>query len=70
MFDSASFTERESFEADKKWMTEEVLSGNAYVVVFNYQDMMEDEGDRAWLENILSDVPLLKEYRDGAVFGK
>lgn len=70
MFDSASFTERETFEQDRLWMSDEVLSGNAYVVVFNYQDMMEDPGDRVWLETVLEGLPLLAEYRDGAIFGR
>ena len=69
MFDAASFTERESFDADKAWMDDEVLSGNAYVVVFNYQDMMEDEDDRVWLETVLEGLPVLAEYSDGAIFG-
>ena len=69
MFDAASFTERDSFEQDKAWMDEEVLSGNAYVVVFNYQDMMADEEDRVWLDTVLEGLPLYAEYRDGAIFG-
>ena len=69
MFDAASFTERESFDSDKAWMDDEVLSGNAYVVVFNYQDMMEDENDRVWLETVLKGLPVLAEYSDGAIFG-
>ena len=70
MFDSASYSERESFEADKAWMAGEVLSGQAYVVVFNYREMMEDEGDRQWLDLVLEGLPVLKEYRDGAIFGR
>ena len=70
MFDSASFTERETFEQDRRWMSDEVLSGNACVVVFNYQDMMEDPGDREWLETVLEGLPVLAEYRDGVIFGK
>ena len=70
MFDSASFTERETFEQDRRWMSDEVLNGNACVVVFNYQDMMEDPGDREWLETVLEGLPVLAEYRDGVIFGK
>ena len=69
MFDAASFTERDSFEADKAWMDSEVLSGNAYVIVFNYQEMMADEGDREWLDLVLEGLPVLNEYRDGMIFG-
>ncbi len=69
MFDSASYSERESFEADKAWMDEEVLSGQAYVVVFNYREMMEDEGDRQWLDLVLEGLPVMNEYRDGVIFG-
>lgn len=69
MFDSASFSERESFESDRQWMDEEVLSGNAYVVVFNYRDMLEDAGDREWLETVLEGLPVLAEYSDGIIFG-
>ena len=69
MFDAASFTEKESFEKEQEWMAGEVLSGNAYIVVFNYQEMMEDEGDRKWLELVLKDIPVLKEYKDGMIFG-
>ena len=70
MFDSASFTERETFEQDRLWMYDEVRNGNAYVVVFNYQDMMEDPGDREWLETVLAGLPVLAEYPDGMIFGK
>ena len=69
MFDAASFTKRESFEADKAWMDGEVLSGNAYVIVFNYQEMMEDEGDRKWLELVLDGLPVYREYKDGLILG-
>ncbi len=69
MFDSASFSERESFEQDRQWMDEEVLSGNAYVVVFNYRDMLENEEDREWLESVLEGMPLFEEFRDGVIFG-
>ena len=69
MFDAASFSERESFDSDKAWMDSEVLSGNAYVIVFNYQEMMEDEGDREWLNLVLAGLPVLNEYRDGMIFG-
>ena len=69
MFDAASFSERESFEEEKNWMDGEILSGNAFAVVFNYQDMMEDENDRIWLETVLKGLPLFAEYDDGAIFG-
>lgn len=70
MFDSASFTERETFEQDRRWMSDEVLSGNAFAVVFNYREMMEDPGDREWLETVLEGLPVYAEYSDGAIFGK
>lgn len=70
MFDAASFTERETFEADKAWLDDEVLSGNAFVVVFNYQEMMADEGDREWLNLVLKGLPVLHEYSDGILLGK
>ena len=69
MFDAASFSERESFESDKAWMDEEVLSGNAYVIVFNYQEMMAVAGDREWLTLVLKGLPVLKAYKDGIIFG-
>ena len=70
MFDAASFTERETFEADKAWLDDEVLSGNAFVVVFNYQEMMADESDREWLNLVLKGLPVLHEYSDGILLGK
>ena len=69
MFDAASFSERESFESDKAWMDEEVLSGNAYVIVFNYHEMMEDKGDREWLTLVLKGLPVLRDYKDGVILG-
>ena len=69
MFDAASFSERESFEQDRAWMTKEVLSGNGYVVVFNYQEMMENEGDRVWLEAVLDGLPVFGFYEDGVILG-
>ena len=69
MFDAASFSERDSFEQDRAWMSEEVLSGNGYVIIFNYQEMMENEDDRVWLETVLDGLPVLAEYSDGAIFG-
>ena len=70
MFDSASFTERETFDTDKAWLDDEVLSGKAYAVVFNYREMMENEGDREWLDLVLAGLPLKQEYKDGAIFGR
>ena len=69
MFDAASFSERESFEAEKAWMDSEVLSGNAFAVVFSYQDMMENEEDSVWLNAVLDGLPVFEEYQDGAIFG-
>lgn len=69
MFDSASFSERESFELDRQWMDGEVLSGNAFVIVFNYREMLEDDGDREWLGTVLEGLPLLAEYQDGIILG-
>ena len=34
-----------------------------------YQDMLEDPGDKAWLEAVLEGLPLWAEYPDGAIFG-
>lgn len=70
MFDAANSTERDSFEADRDWMKEEVLAGNGYVIVFNYWEMMEDEGDSEWLNLVLQDLPVLNTYSDGVIFGK
>ena len=69
MFDAASFSERESFEAEKAWMDSEILSGNAFAVVFSYQDMMENEEDSVWLNAVLDGLPVFEEYQDGAIFG-
>lgn len=69
MFDAASFTEKDTFEKEREWMAGEVLSGNAYVVVFNYREMMEDEGDCEWLEQVLRDLPVREAYKDGVIFG-
>ena len=70
MFDSASFSERESFEKDRGWMDDEVLGGNAYVIVFNYEEMMENEDDREWLDTVLEGLPVFAEFSDGVIFGK
>ncbi len=70
MFDSASYSERESFEQDRQWMRDEVLGGEACVVIFNYQNMMEDDGDREWLETVLEGLPAPKEYSDGAIISR
>lgn len=70
MFDSASFTERESFEQDRLWMQSEVLGGQACAVIFNYQDLMENADDREWLETVLAGLPEPALYRDGAIFCK
>ncbi len=69
MFDAANSSERDSFEADRDWMKEEVLAGNGYVIVFNYWEMMEDDGDRQWLNLVLQDLPVLREFDDGVIFG-
>lgn len=69
MFDAASSTEKETFEAERAWMAGEILSGNAYAVIFSYRDMMENEEDRIWLETVLEGLPLLSEHNDGAIFG-
>ncbi len=42
MFNAANQEERNSFESEKEWMQEEVLKGDAYVIIFNYQEMMDN----------------------------
>lgn len=69
MFNAANQEERESFEAEKEWMREDILSHKAYAVIFNYQEMMNDPGDRAWLDLLLEDLPIYGEYSDGMIFG-
>jgi len=70
MFNAANQNERDSFTAEKDWMTQETLKGKAYVIIFNYQEMMVDTGDRAWLELLLDDLPLYGTYTDGVIFGQ
>ena len=69
MFNAANQEERESFEAEKEWMREDILSHKAYAVIFNYQEMMNDPGDREWLDLLLEDLPIYGEYSDGMIFG-
>lgn len=70
MFNAANFAERDSFEADRQWMQREVITGEAYVIVFNYPQMMEDPDDRLWLDTVLEGCPLYGLYADGAIFGE
>ena len=69
MFNAANQEERESFEAEKEWMQQDILDHKAYAVIFNYQEMMDDTGDREWLELLLQDLPIYGEYSDGIIFG-
>ncbi len=69
MFNAANQKERESFEAEKDWMQQEILDRDAYAVVFNYQEMMNDTGDREWLELLLKELPVYGTYADGIIFG-
>ena len=70
MFNAANFADRENFEAERQWMSEEVLSGKAYVVVFNYPEMMQNAEDSEWLNTVLAGLPVKAEYSDGAIFGR
>lgn len=68
--DAATRQENETFESDRQWMKQEILNGNAYAVVFNYQEMMENPSDRAWLTHLFEDVPVCLETRDGIIYGE
>lgn len=67
--DAATRQQNETFEADRQWMKQEILSGKAYAVVFNYPALMENPADRLWLERLFEGIPVLKETHDGTVFG-
>ncbi|MHC1772753.1 MAG: glycosyltransferase family 39 protein [Flexilinea sp.] len=69
MFNAANQEERNSFESEKEWMQEEVLKGNAYVIIFNYQEMMDNREDSEWLGLLLDGLPVYKKFTDGAIFG-
>ncbi len=69
MFNAANQEERKSFEAEKTWMKQEVLNGKAYVIIFNYQEMISNAEDRAWLDLLLDELPVYGIYADGAIFG-
>lgn len=69
MFNAANQEERNSFESEKEWMQEEVLKGDAYVIIFNYQEMMDNREDSEWLGLLLDGLPVYKKFTDGAIFG-
>ena len=69
MVNAANDAERNTFEDERAWMRDEVLSGKAYVVIFNYQEMMEQAEDKNWLETVLDGIPVYGIYADGAIFG-
>ncbi len=68
--DAATRQENETFESDRQWMKQEILDGNAYAVVFNYQEMMENPSDRAWLTLLFEGVPVYLETKDGIIYGE
>ena len=68
--DAALQQDNAEFEEEKTWMQEEILSGKAYAVVFNYQDLLEDSSDKAWLDTLFEGMPVFGTYEDGIIFGQ
>ena len=68
--DAALQQDNAEFEEEKTWMQEEILSGKAYAVVFNYQDLLEDSSDKAWLDTLFEGMPVFGTYADGIIFGQ
>ena len=68
--DAATRQENETFENDRQWMKQELSAGNAYAVVFNYQEMMENPSDRVWLTRLFEGIPIYLETKDGVIYGE
>jgi hypothetical protein len=68
--DAATRQENETFESDRQWMKQELLTGNAYAVIFNYQEMMKNPSDRVWLMRLFEGIPIYLETKDGIIYGE
>ena len=67
--DAALQQDNEDFEKEKEQMQQEIKNGEAYAIVFNYQDMLQDSSDKEWLDSLFEGVPIYGSYADGVIFG-
>jgi 4-amino-4-deoxy-L-arabinose transferase-like glycosyltransferase len=67
--DAATQQENADFQSEKEWLQRELQSGDAYAIVFNYQDLLEEQDDRLWMETLFAGMPVYGSYADGMIFG-
>lgn len=59
---------RPDYLAEQARIRSQVLEGKAVLVLFGYQDLIQDE-DNSWIVELTNDLPVLLEYEKDVVFG-
>jgi hypothetical protein len=60
---------RENYVQDVAFIRDEVNNQGAVMVVFWYQELIQDPEDRVWMDDLTSGLPVLLETNDGIIFG-
>ena len=61
---------RENYDEDMQSIKDSVNAGDAFVIVFNYQDLVNDPDEQQWMTDLSEGMPAAVEYEDGVIFGK
>ncbi len=60
---------RENYAQDVEEIRQNVLSGNAVMVIFDYALLLDSQDDRQWMIDLTEGVPIYREAEDGNIFG-
>ena len=61
---------RVNYEEDLLSIKDSVNAGDAFVIVFNYQDLVNDPEEQQWMTDLSEGMPAAVEYEEGVIFGK
>lgn len=59
----------ENYVKNVETIRNKVLNGTAVMLVFEYQNMISNSEDTAWMTDLTSGLPVVAEYPEGVIFG-
>lgn len=60
---------RQGYREDVARVRQLVREGKGFLVVFDYEQLMEEEEGKSWMADVASDLPVYGRYADGVIFG-
>ncbi|NPV86544.1 MAG: hypothetical protein HPY45_11110 [Anaerolineae bacterium] len=60
---------RQGYREDVARIRQLVREGKGFLVVFDYEQLKEEEEGKSWMADVASDLPVYGRYADGVIFG-